>query len=87
MAIHVLTCMHVEHMASHVSPCMQVGRSIKGGGDRFVEEGRSIKERRRKKKRERKERKKEREKENKGREKEGEKEVGVPTVRTRLIKK
>ena len=74
-------------MASHVSPCMQVGRSIKGGGDQFVEEGRSKKERGRKKKRERKERKKEREKEKKGREKEGEKEVGIPTIGTRRTKK
>ena len=51
----------VGQMESRVSPYMQVGRSIKGGGDQFVEEGRSIKERRRKKKkRERKERKKKR---------------------------
>ena len=74
-------------MTSHVSSCMQVGRFIKGGGDQFVEEGRSRKKRRRKKKRERKERKKEREKEKKGREKNGEKEVGVPTVETRRTKK
>ena len=69
-------------MARHVSPCMQVRRSIKGGGGQFVEEGRSRKEMRRKKKKERKERKKEREKEKKGRAKEGEKEVGVLTVET-----
>ena len=74
-------------MASHVSPCMQVGRSIKGGGDQFIEEGRSRKERRRKKKRERKERKNERENEKKVREKEGEKEGGIPTVETCRTKK
>ena len=79
--------LHVGHMASRVSPCMQVGRSIKGGGDQFIEEGRSKKERRRKNKRERNERKKEKEKENKRREKEGEKEVGVSTVETRQTKK
>ena len=55
-------------MESHVSPCMQAGRSIKGGGDQFIEEGKSRKERRRKKKRERKERKKEREGEERKRE-------------------
>ena len=74
-------------MASHVSPCMQVGRFIQGGGDQFVEEGRSRKERRRKKKIERKERKKEKEKEKKEGEKKGEKEVGVPTVGTCRTKK
>ena len=74
-------------MASHVSPCMQVGRSIKGGGDQFIEEGRSRKEMRRKKKRERKERKNERENKKKGTEKEGEKEGGVPTVGTCRTKK
>ena len=73
-------------MESHVSPCMQVGWFIKRGGDQFLEEGRSRKERRRKKKRERKERKKERENEKKGREKDREKEVGVPKVRTCWIK-
>ena len=67
--------------------CMQVRRSIKGGGDQFVEEGRSIKERIRKKKNERKERKKERDKEKKGREKNGEKEGGVLMVGTRRTKK
>ena len=82
MASHVSKYLHVEHMA-----CMQVGRSIKGGGYQFIEEGRCRKERRRKKKRERKERKKEREKEKKGREKEGEKEVGIPTVGIRWTKK
>ena len=62
-------------------------KSIKGGGDQFVEEWRNRKEMRRKKKRERKERKKERDKQKKGREKEGEKEGGVSTVGTRWTKK
>ena len=75
---------------THDKPCVNMhtsGNVYKIGGDQFVEEGRSKKERRRKKERERKERKKERENEKKGREKEREKEVDVLTVRTRRTKK
>ena len=87
MVSHVSKYSHVRHMASHVSLCMQVWRSIKGGGDQFVEEGRSKKGRRMKKKRDKKESEKKREKEKKGREKEGEKEVGVLMIGTRRTKK
>ena len=81
-------------MASHVSPCMQVGRSIKGGGDQFVEEGRSRKERKRKRKgSERKERKRERMRRKGERKREKMKlafrrlELVIPTIGTRLTKK
>ena len=56
---------------THGKPCTHMhanGHVYKMGGDQFVEEGRSRKERRRKNKRERKERNKERENQKKGRE-------------------
>ena len=62
---HVSKYLHVGHMASHVSPCIQVGRPIKVGGDQFVKVGKSRKEMRRKKEK--------REKGKKERKREGEK--------------
>ena len=85
MASHVSKYLHVGHMASHVSPCMKVGRSMKRGGDSLVEEGRSIKEMRRKKKKERKERKKEREREGEERERERERKGSPAFRRSELV--
>ena len=96
MPSHMSKYMHVGHV-THGKSFVNMhasGNVYKMVGDQFVEEGRNIKEWRRKNKRERKERKKERENEKKGREnemkgreKELEKEVGVLTIRTRRTKK
>ena len=67
------TCMqmHVGHMASHVSECMQIESCINGihKWEMFGEGGEDIKERRRKKERERKERKRIKEKRERKKEK------------------
>ena len=66
-------------MASHVSTCVSMEKSIKGEGNQFVEEESNKKEIKEKKKR----RKKERERE----EREGGKEIGIPMVGIRWTKK
>ena len=68
--------MHVGHMASHVSICMPMEKSIKGEGNQFVDE-RNQNERKEKKFRSKKEIERGR----------GGKEIGVPTVGTHWTKK
>ena len=48
--------MHVGHMASHVSTCMPMEKSIKGEGNQFVKKERNKKERKEKKREEKKKR-------------------------------
>ena len=67
MASHVSKYLHVEHMASHVSPCVQVGRSIKAGR-RPVRRGREEKKGKEKEKEKGEKGKKEREREREERE-------------------
>ena len=66
--------MHVGHMASRVTTCMPMEKSIKREGNQFVQEESNKRERNEKKTKKKKKKK-------------GKKETDIPTIRTRRTKK